>query len=232
MSTYSPSTRTGGTPGLGTRRLSKLIEARGGRLAAGLGVHMPYNYLTPTAVLRGFHRSFTLREIPLETQQSLLARVESRLDDIAAFVSAKERGVFEESSDLLTRLAYRLNLPESLGKSTWLKVGGIYERVDLPFMESRQLMDRAFNVDERCTGCGICANVCPVGNIHMADGRPAWQQHCEQCFACLHWCPKEALQFGSKTSGKRRYHHPDVTLADMVRQRRQTDIDTATAAAT
>jgi len=28
----------------------------------------------------------------------------------------------------------------------------------------------------------------------MFDGRPVWQHHCEQCFACLQWCPKEAIQ--------------------------------------
>jgi len=44
-----------------------------------------------------------------------------------------------------------------------------------------------------------------------------WQHHCEKCFACLQWCPQEAIQFGSKTSGRKRYHHPDVKLADMVR---------------
>ena len=77
-------------------------------------------------------------------------------------------------------------------------------------------MDEAFHTDERCISCGICAQVCPVGNILMAGGRPAWHHRCEQCFACLQWCPEEAIQFGSGTSGKRRYHHPDVTLAEMI----------------
>ena len=93
----------------------------------------------------------------------------------------------------------------------------------MPFLESPQLVDRAFRADEKCNGCGICAKVCPVGNIEMVDGSgerhpvPAWQQQCEQCSACLQSCPEEAVQFGPNTSGGRRYHHPDVTLADMVR---------------
>ncbi len=87
---------------------------------------------------------------------------------------------------------------------------------DVSFVESRQWMDEAFHTDERCISCGICAQVCPVGNILMAGGRPAWHHRCEQCFACLQWCPEEAIQFGSGTSGKRRYHHPDVTLAEMI----------------
>jgi MinD superfamily P-loop ATPase len=51
----------------------------------------------------------------------------------------------------------------------------------------------------------------------MVDGRPTWHHRCEQCFACLQWCPEEAIQFGTETAGKDRYHHPDVTLADMRR---------------
>jgi MinD superfamily P-loop ATPase len=113
-------------------------------------------------------------------------------------------------------LADALNLKESVGKPIWLKIAGVNERTELSFLESRQLMDQAFQADENCNGCGVCARVCPVSNIRMVDDRPVWQHRCEQCFACLQWCSQEAIQFGSKTSGGKRYHHPDVKLADML----------------
>ena len=77
-------------------------------------------------------------------------------------------------------------------------------------------MDKNFTADANCNGCGVCERVCPVKNITMSGGRPAWQHHCEQCFACLHWCPQEAIQCGRKTTGRTRYHHPDVTLNDII----------------
>ena len=213
----------GGSPGLAIKHLDELVQSRGGRLAAGFGVHMPYNYVTPSFVLKDFFSSYTLREVPIEKQQALLAGAQEKTERIAAFVSAGKSGTFEVASDVLTRLADTLHLHETVGKAAWLKIAGVDERTDLSFLESRQLMDRAFHADENCNGCGICARVCPVGDIRMVDDagephrRPVWQHRCEQCFACLQWCPQEAIQFGSNTSGRRRYHHPDVKLADMLR---------------
>jgi ferredoxin len=78
------------------------------------------------------------------------------------------------------------------------------------------MMDRSFKADEKCNGCGVCRAVCPCGNISLApDGRPVWHHGCEQCLACIQWCPQEAIQYGEKTSGYQRYHHPEIRLADM-----------------
>jgi ferredoxin/flavodoxin len=206
----------GDTPGLAMEHLGQLVQSRGGTLAAGFGVHMPYNYVTPSPVLRGFFRSFTLREVPIAKQEALLAAAPEKAEQIAASVRARESGTFEATSDILTRLTDALNLPEVLAKPIWLKIAGVDEPTELSFLESRQLMDQAFRADERCNGCGICARVCPVGNVEMVEDRPVWQHRCEQCFACLQWCPQEAIQFRNNTAGKRRYHHPDVKVADMV----------------
>jgi ferredoxin len=77
-------------------------------------------------------------------------------------------------------------------------------------------MDRSFWVDEKCDGCGICRAVCPSGNIDLPAERPFWLHHCEQCLACIQWCPQEAIQFGKKTPRYKRYHHPEVTLKEML----------------
>ncbi len=77
-------------------------------------------------------------------------------------------------------------------------------------------MDKSFRVDEKCNACGICEKICPAQNIRIASGKPAWLNHCEQCFACIQWCPEEAIQYGKNTSGKKRYHHPDISLKDML----------------
>jgi ferredoxin len=77
-------------------------------------------------------------------------------------------------------------------------------------------MDKAFSADERCTSCTICEKICPSKNIILVDGKPKWQNSCEQCLACIQWCPPEAIQFGKGTKTKKRYHHPDIKIADMI----------------
>jgi ferredoxin len=78
--------------------------------------------------------------------------------------------------------------------------------------------DRWFTVSGGCSSCGVCEKVCPVRNIVMREKTPHWLHRCEQCFACLHWCPESAIEWGGATRGMGRYHHPDVTVEDMMEQ--------------
>jgi ferredoxin len=78
--------------------------------------------------------------------------------------------------------------------------------------------DEEFFTTGKCTGCSLCAEVCPVCNIKMEDRRPVWQHSCERCLACIHWCPCEAIEYGKKTVGRRRYHNPNIKIEDIKRE--------------
>jgi ferredoxin/flavodoxin len=85
-----------------------------------------------------------------------------------------------------------------------------------PFMKLFANREKGFNVSEACNGCATCSKVCPVENIKILDGKPTFLHHCEQCMACVQWCPKEAINYKNKTQDRGRYHHPDITLGDMI----------------
>lgn len=72
-------------------------------------------------------------------------------------------------------------------------------------------MDRHFVVRASCDGCGICERVCPVHNIRLEANKPRWLGHCEQCMACVQWCPRRAIDYGEKTRRRGRYTNPEIT---------------------
>ncbi len=59
-----------------------------------------------------------------------------------------------------------------------------------------------------CVSCGLCQRQCPVGNISMVGGKITFGNSCQQCFRCIHICPKEAIRFGLiKVNYKSKYVH-------------------------
>jgi len=79
-------------------------------------------------------------------------------------------------------------------------------------------LDEAFTVTGACTGCGLCERLCPVGNIALVDGKPAWLHHCEHCVACISWCPAAAIEYGEKTKRRTRYRNPQIKPAELERK--------------
>jgi ferredoxin len=79
-------------------------------------------------------------------------------------------------------------------------------------------LEKCFEAEEACTGCGLCERVCVSEKITMKGKKPVWDPtiHCEFCFACIHFCPVQAIQLRStKSKARGRYHHPQVTAEDI-----------------
>ncbi len=178
----------GGIAGGVLPRLSEAISQRGGTLAAGFIVRMPANYIHDADAL------------PLSLQKRMFRKSQGRATEIAIYVLEAGSGRMEKSNPVMTPLFTR-----SIEKKYWRG-------------ELDPAIDENFWTDDKCNGCGICEMVCPVGNIDMVDGRPVWRHACEKCLACIQWCPRESVQFKDVTLSRRRYHHPDVNLSDMLRR--------------
>lgn len=64
---------------------------------------------------------------------------------------------------------------------------------------------KKFYATSDCSSCGKCAEACPLNNIHMDNGKPAWADNCTHCMACICHCPKEAIEYGKHSKGLARY---------------------------
>jgi ferredoxin len=47
--------------------------------------------------------------------------------------------------------------------------------------------------EDACTGCGACAEVCPVDAISVDDVAKVDAETCTECGACVDECPVEAI---------------------------------------
>jgi len=78
------------------------------------------------------------------------------------------------------------------------------------------LMDKSFWVDGKCNACTICKSICPAGNIVLEAGRPSGSTIANNVSPASNGVLGKPIQFGKKTPRYERYHHPDVTLQDMM----------------
>lgn len=59
-----------------------------------------------------------------------------------------------------------------------------------------KLQGPAMRAGKDCTGCGLCARRCPMGNITMENGRPEFGRNCSLCVRCSFSCPEDAISLG------------------------------------
>lgn len=106
------------------------------------------------------------------------------------------------------------------------KINSNFEN-DLPLVENPEKEQKMYNdfipnnTDEnfwtnaKCIGCSICAKVCPAENIEIINGRPLWKHQCEQCLACLHWCPNGSIEYKRDSLDRERYHNPYIDAKEL-----------------
>ena len=169
------------------------------RFLAGLGLEAAYtnDVLMVDNWLPGFD---------IAQQLALGKHVDEQLDAICADLAARRHYLKPATKEDLR--VYREGLE---------KHGDIFE--------NPQFLNGMLQITDACTGCGICASVCPVGCIELVRGetgaramRPAHDEPvCTACLACINACPAKAIRMprGEKNP-EARFRNEHVTLADLI----------------
>jgi flavodoxin/Pyruvate/2-oxoacid:ferredoxin oxidoreductase delta subunit len=179
--------------------IDKIIKEKGGKLAAGFTIKMPFNCPPFTKNTK---------------QLKLFGKWNEQLDNVSETVAAQKEVKIKTINKYIEALLYPLGqIMRSLILKNYRRLA---EAPKADFDEAVRLIDHSFYVNENCSGCGICTKVCPVNNIEIIADKPVWRHHCESCLSCFTWCPLQAIYGGLLNSKSVRYHHPDVKLDDIL----------------
>lgn len=126
-----------------------------------------------------------LRSAPTDSEAAdMLKTADAELDKIIDHISRRANG--------------NMNRYEGKGSKLLSLIAGKHYNKHRP--------TSSFNINQHCTGCGKCENICPTNSIKITDGKAKFvTENCDQCFGCLHRCPNEAINFKNTTQGKGRY---------------------------
>ncbi len=136
---------------------------------------------------------------PFPDPKKRVPKTEIQLDSIAQEIVDKKRK----------------NHPQANAITRWLA-----PRKMQKFIEHCPSNDKYFSVWDDCISCGLCAKVCPCHNIDLEKGKPVFLHQCSQCMACISFCPKQAINFPKFTRKRKKYHNPNVTIADIISDRK------------
>ena len=128
-------------------------------------------------------------------------------------VDPKEKEIWKKSKsaqELAVICEEIFDRKESVSRLVKGPIPWFFTKVVGGFFENVLITDKRFHVEkDKCVKCGICANVCPVGDIKGGHGEyPEWLHHkdCLTCFTCYHHCPHHAIEFGKQTQKKGQYY--------------------------
>jgi ferredoxin len=182
-------------PGTTIENLGKAIASRGGKLAAGFTLRM------------------TAKNISEKKHQKMRIERKKKIEAISDYVNNRREGKFETRGWLRKIILAPLRaLEKPIFMYRYRRLSSTFKK---SFKDLIPLADRSFRTKNNCTGCGTCTRVCPVNNIKLVDDKPVWLHHCENCYACYAWCPKNAV-CGDIVSYNDWYRNPEVKLSGML----------------
>jgi ferredoxin len=201
----------GGTTCYAFGQIDKLLKKKGRRLDAYFVLTMPGG------------SEPLVEEYAEKITEERIARLESemlgRLDSIGAIITAHKINRDEDCRGI--------DAPPPAFLKPYMPIIKLLELHLIPLGKLAE-SNFGFYADSKCTGCGLCEQVCLAQKIRMVNGKPMWQKkaECFGCLACLNYCPETAVQvestwyLKSRTPENGRYHHPEITAKDIAGQKR------------
>lgn len=83
--------------------------------------------------------------------------------------------------------------PPQEGIGPFYHLAGLFGQRLYFYNRTKHYTDQLKINTHKCTGCGLCAAVCPMKNITLVDGRAKSGNQCTMCYRCINRCPRQAI---------------------------------------
>ncbi len=113
--------------------------------------------------------------------------------------------IYRKALPKITEMAEKIRRQEKFDHQ--VNGGGMMSDVINPVFYQMAVSAKGFHTTDRCTGCGLCAERCPLNNIRLQDKVPQWGNSCTHCMACIDGCPAQAIEYKKATARKSRNYN-------------------------
>ncbi|SHJ22649.1 4Fe-4S dicluster domain-containing protein [Clostridium cavendishii DSM 21758] len=176
----------GGAPSNVLLKLAEFLKIRNIKMNAGFLVKMPRNNI------------FSYSSISVEKQKEIFKEEKGKIKEITKYIKNKVDCSYEVDK------LFIVLFDQITGKITDKIMSDFHYR------------DKYFWTNEKCNGCGLCKKVCSVKNIDIVDNKSVWENRCEQCTACIQYCPQKAIQWKENTVKRSRYRNPNISVKELI----------------
>ncbi len=161
----------------------------------------------------------TKTQNPIQCFQIILPG--SHIIGFSAFPKVIQRLLFRKTQNEAVKISHKIqnNLPTKMKKVFKLKTATRMSQTFNGWLGIKDIFstETEYFTTDACILCGVCERICPVENIKISSKMVKFGNNCQQCMACIQWCPQRAIAHPNVPKSRKRYHHPDVTLEDMMK---------------
>lgn len=174
-----------------------VVTRAGGFMQGGALSHLKHILMQKKMVLSaGFYVKMPSNCVPWEEvhsadkQKSILESADRKISYISRMIKSQNRKVEPEPLFFIRPRRYKM------------------------YFRTMKKAAEKFHVTDNCKGCGTCIDICQAGNLQMNEGKPVWENKCQLCLACINYCPNQAIEYGSSSGERKRYHHPEISAKE------------------
>lgn len=171
--------------GIAFEQVNKILKTKGFSLNGSFSIRMPHNMPAKNHLSTDEEKEVFFKEEEEEKIKYIIRSVSN--EDNVGYKKSKVKVFFN--------------------KLNYNAINGLSKKFPL---------DKGFIVSDKCISCKICSKVCPASNIEINNGKPKWTlSNCQFCFACVQWCPKEAIEYKKTSQGVKRYRNPYIKVNEL-----------------